>query len=33
MGETRNPYNILDGHLKEREHLEDLDINGRLTLN
>jgi hypothetical protein len=33
MGERRNPYCIFDGHLKETGHLEDLDINGRLTLN
>jgi hypothetical protein len=33
MGETRNPGSIFDGHLTETEHLEDLGINGRLTLN
>jgi hypothetical protein len=33
MVERGNPYSIFDGHLKERVHLEDLDINGRLTLN
>jgi hypothetical protein len=33
MGETRNSYNNLDGHLKERDQLEDLDINSRKILN
>jgi hypothetical protein len=33
MGETRNPYSIFDGQLKETENFKDLDVNGRLTLN
>lgn len=33
MGGTKNPYSIFDRHLKEREHLEIIDINGRLILN
>jgi hypothetical protein len=32
MGETRNPYNILVGNLKGREHSEDLGIDGRIIL-
>jgi hypothetical protein len=26
-------YRILDGNLKERDHFEDLDIDGRVMLN
>jgi hypothetical protein len=32
MQEMRNAYNILDGKLKGRDHLEDLGIDGRITI-
>jgi hypothetical protein len=32
MGEMRNKYQILGGKLKVRNHLEDLDTDGRITL-
>jgi hypothetical protein len=31
-GETRNVYKILVGISEEKDHLEDLDIDGRLLL-
>jgi hypothetical protein len=27
-----NAYNVLDGNLKERDHLEDSEIDGRMIL-
>jgi hypothetical protein len=32
MGENRNEYKILVGKLKERDHLETLDIDRKITL-
>jgi hypothetical protein len=31
-GGTRNAYRILDGNLKERDHSEDLGVDGRTIL-
>ena len=32
VGEKRNAYKYLVGNLKERNHLEDLGVDGRMTL-
>jgi hypothetical protein len=32
LGENRNAYRVLVGNLKERDHLKDLGIDGRVTL-
>jgi hypothetical protein len=32
MGEKRNAYRILVAKQKERDHQEDLDVSGRITL-
>jgi hypothetical protein len=32
MGDKRNAYKILVGNLKGREHLEDLDVYGKMIL-
>jgi hypothetical protein len=32
MGETRNAYNILVGNLKERDHLEELGVDGKIIV-
>jgi hypothetical protein len=32
MGQKRNAYNILVGNLKERDHLEDIGVDGRVIL-
>jgi hypothetical protein len=32
MGKMRSPYNILSENLKERGHLEDLGLDGRMKL-
>jgi hypothetical protein len=32
MGETRNAYNVLVGKCEDRDHLEDLGIEGRILL-
>ena len=32
MGKKRNAYKYLAGKLKERNHLEDLGVDGRMTL-
>jgi hypothetical protein len=32
MGEKRGTYRVLLGHLRERDHLEDLGLDRRMTL-
>jgi hypothetical protein len=32
VGKKRNAYKYLVGYLKERNHLEDLGVDGRMTL-
>jgi hypothetical protein len=32
MGEMRNAHSILVGNLKGRDHLKDLDVDGRIIL-
>jgi len=32
MGKNRNAYKYLVGNFKERNHLEDLGVDGRMTL-